>query len=833
MKNFSIKTKLLLIVLCSITIISVILSLESIISMKSNATKKIEAYKIEAYNNKEQELKSYVSLAYKTIQSYQERTKKEKIKLEVESYIKEQTGFLFSIISSEYEKNKNILNEEELKERIKSIIESTRYGKTGYFWINDFDYKMIMHPIKKELSGKYFKNTANVPFVELAVNKLKSSGKDEDFIEYSFTKPGTTKTLYKSSIVKVFKPYNWIIGTGAYIDDVTSMMQQEALLALSKMKYGKNGYFWVNDTDGKMIMHPINPSLNGKDLLNVKDANGMFLFKEMINITNNKKEGLLKYSWEEPGTNQVKAKFSYVEKFDEWNWIIGTGAYVHNIEANIILMKEHTKDDIRNFIIKNILWALGTLFILLFISMYIAKKSIIEKLDTFENGLLDFFKYLNREASDITLLDESSSDELGQMSKLVNENIAITKKSIEEDRKFIDETISVLSEFEQGDLCKRITSSVENPALMELKKVLDSMGNHIEANIENVLNILEQYSNYNYLNKVDNSKVKHQLLDLANGVNNLGDSITNMLVENKKVGLNLNSSSNILLENVNVLNEASNEAAVSLEETAAALEEITSTIISNTDNVTEMAQFANSVVISVEKGNELANKTTKSMDEINAQVTAINDAIGVIDQIAFQTNILSLNAAVEAATAGEAGKGFAVVAAEVRNLANRSADAAKDIKALVENANTKTNDGKNISNEMIHGYTTLNENIHKTIKLIKDVEMASREQKMGIEQINDAVTAQDQQTQKIASAANQTYDIAMETSEISKEIVSNVDEKEFRNKDNITLDTKKKVLLNESRKVKKVDNTYKKPAIRTSKKQSYTDNSSDDNWESF
>ena len=148
-----------------------------------------------------------------------------------------------------------------------------------------------------------------------------------------------------------------------------------------------------------------------------------------------------------------------------------------------------------------------------------------------------------------------------------------------------------------------------------------------------------------------------------------------------------------------------------------------------------MAQFANKVIVSVEEGNKLAKQTTQSMEEINEQVTAINAAIGVIDQIAFQTNILSLNAAVEAATAGEAGKGFAVVAQEVRNLASRSAEAAKEIKTLVENANSKTNDGKIISDKMIHGYTALNENINKTIELINHVESASREQKLELNKL--------------------------------------------------------------------------------------------------
>ena len=454
-------------------------------------------------------------------------------------------------------------------------------------------------------------------------------------------------------------------------------------------------------------------------------------------------------------------------------------------EEKMIVVRSQSQQDTAAFATNfTVAGTIVALLLGLLIAFFITK-NITSMLRTFEMGLIDFFKYLNREISTAELINIDSTDEIGNMAKAVNKNITITKAGIDEDRKFIDETIAVLSEFEKGDLCKRISTSVDNPALMELKKVLDSMGNQMEHNIGNVLTILEEYSNYNYMNRVDNKEVKDQLLDLANGVNTLGDSITDMLTENKQVGLTLNSSSDTLLENVNVLNNSSNEAATSLEETAAALEEITSTIIRNTENVSNMADFANKVIISVEEGNDLAKQTTVSMEEINVQVTAINDAIGVIDQIAFQTNILSLNAAVEAATAGEAGKGFAVVAQEVRNLAARSAEAAKEIKDLVENANSKTNAGKVISDKMIHGYTALNENITKTIDLIKSVEVASREQQTGIEQINDAVTAQDQQTQKIASAANDTKDIALHTSVIAKEIVTSVDLKEFKGKDSV------------------------------------------------
>ena len=165
------------------------------------------------------------------------------------------------------------------------------------------------------------------------------------------------------------------------------------------------------------------------------------------------------------------------------------------------------------------------------------------------------------------------------------------------------------------------------------------------------------------------------------------------------------------------------------------------------------------------------------MEEINNQVNAISEAISVIDQIAFQTNILSLNAAVEAATAGEAGRGFAVVAAEVRNLANRSADAAKEIKILVENAKLKANDGKNIADKMILGYNNLNENISKTLNLIKDIESSSKEQLLGIEQINSAINQLDQQTQQNANVAIQTQQIANNTQIIANLIVKNANDK--------------------------------------------------------
>ena len=512
---------------------------------------------------------------------------------------------------------------------------------------------------------------------------------------------------------------------------------------------------------------------------------------------------------------------------------------IEPVSNNIAQLMEHqlkvaaeinnqANEDYDSTVIQTIITIVFAFVLLIFISFLIIS-DMTNKITNFKNGLLGFFAYLNRESINSELLEDKSKDEFGEMAKVVNQNILRTQKGIEEDRKLINETIAVLGEFEQGDLCQRLNLDVENPALAELKRVINNMGTVLETNIDNILKVLEQYSNYNYLNKIDQKSLKEHLLKLANGVNTLGDSITNMLVQNKSNGLTLEQSSSLLLANVDKLNLSSNEAAASLEETAAALEEITSNIRNNTENIAKMAKYSNEITKASSDGEKLANKTTLAMDEINTQVNLVNDAISVIDQIAFQTNILSLNAAVEAATAGEAGKGFAVVAQEVRNLATRSAEAAKEIKNIVEMATSKAQEGKNISDLMIKDYEELLTNIEKSSQMINEISNASKEQQAGISQINDTVTMLDQKTQQNAIIASKTQDIANETDNISKHIVEDVLEKRFLGKDKIVEESRKN--LNREEKVIIKSETKKTEKFITKKIEATK--SKDDEWESF
>lgn len=469
--------------------------------------------------------------------------------------------------------------------------------------------------------------------------------------------------------------------------------------------------------------------------------------------------------------NKVLNAYSPIRISQDITWAI-----ISEIDENEVLRIPHL---LRNKII-------AISFVLLsFISFFvyiIINKNIIIPLSNFQEGLLSFFKYLNKEKEDVAFLNISSKDEIGDMSSVVNQNIHKIKNNIEEDNKVIESTLLVLKDFEEGDLSQRVNIKSSNSSLNELTDLLNKMGRNLESNINNVLDILEQYSAYNYINKIDTSHSKKHLLKLAEGINYLGDSITQMLLENKQNGSTLDLSSNVLIENINILNDNLNNSAASLEETAAALEEITSNTIQNTVNIEEMFEYTEILTDSIKQGKKLSESTESAIDVISEQINAINNSIDMIEQISFQTNILSLNAAVEAATAGEAGKGFAVVAQEVRNLASKSSETTKLIKELVAVAILKANDGKTIAKEMISGYNVVDENISKTVALISQVNSSSMEQKKGIEQVNDAVNLLDRKTQENAVVSNKTYDIAIQTDSLAKLIVHTTNEKEYLGK---------------------------------------------------
>ncbi len=218
------------------------------------------------------------------------------------------------------------------------------------------------------------------------------------------------------------------------------------------------------------------------------------------------------------------------------------------------------------------------------------------------------------------------------------------------------------------------------------------------------------------------------------------DSMKSALVEVRDVAGTVSTAATQLAQASREISSGAQSQASSLEETASSLEEITSTVKQNTDNAQQARQLATGSRDVAERGGSVVSDAVQAMEQINNSSKKIADIITTIDEIAFQTNLLALNAAVEAARAGEQGRGFAVVAAEVRNLAQRSAGAAKEIKTLIQDSVTKVQNGTELVNKSGSTLSEIVNSVKRVTDIVAEIAAASKEQLTGVEQVNKAVS---------------------------------------------------------------------------------------------
>lgn len=495
--------------------------------------------------------------------------------------------------------------------------------------------------------------------------------------------------------------------------------QTAALNAIRSMRYDETEYFWVNDMGPNMVMHPIKPELDGKDLSENADADGKYLFREMVDVVKESGSGFVDYKWPKPGFEEAQPKISFVKGFAPWGWVIGSGVYVDDIQAAV------TK----------VAMEIGTLALViallvggcnLFLSRSITRP--IAAITTRMRGLAE-----GDTSTSIPGIDRG--DEVGEMARglRVFRDAAVAKNEAEAakaqadaQQKFVvDELSQGLSKVADGDLTTRIDVEFP-PAYATLK-------NNFNTAIGALRELIGSFSAATLAIRTGSSEIAQASEDLA---------------------------------------QRTESNAASLEETSAAIAQMETRLRTTAEAASRTADQTVEATQLVKVGRATAEKAVGAMNRVSGGAEGIDSVIEGLDKIAFQTRVLAMNAAVEAGRAGEAGRGFAVVADLVSALAMRSEEEAKRARDEL----TTTQADISTAVETVRSVDEALENIIGSVEqvhtLIGTVVEDNRAQSMTIGEITTAMGSMDQATQQNAAMVEETSaaarNLALEVAHLSE-----------------------------------------------------------------
>ena len=537
------------------------------------------------------------------------------------------------------------------------------------------------------------------------------------------------------SAISIIAAYEKLAKGGALTEDEA---KQRAISDVMAMRFGEGGYFFINSFDGMMVAHPLNAKLIGTDVRGLKDTNGKAFNIELIQLAQNPGSGFVDYYWDKPGQSAPVEKFSYIQGFKPWGWGVGTGVYADDLAAKYYASLTTT-------IVITLLAGIATLAAALVIG-----RSISRPINRLKDVMLEVSR--NETRSDVP--DTDRRDEIGNMA----DALVLLRNSV------IERNALEVRQREQQELIdgERSANEAHQAAVARSQsRVVETIGSALERLADGDLTVCVPALGEEY------EKLRR---DFNSAVDALKTTIA-AIAESTAV---VNGSASEISRAANDLSQRTEQQAASLEETAAALDEITAAVQNSTSRADEAKRMVSEARTGAARSSEVVRNAIDAMGRIESSSSKIGEIIGVIDDIAFQTNLLALNAGVEAARAGEAGKGFAVVAQEVRELAQRSANAAKEIKTLINASSTEVSAGVTLVEETGTSLADIERRVNEINDRIVAIATGAQEQAVGLREINTAVNQMDQMTQQNAamveetSAASQT--LAQESGQLAGRI---------------------------------------------------------------
>ena len=515
--------------------------------------------------------------------------------------------------------------------------------------------------------------------------------------------------------------------------------QQRAKAGVRAMRYNANDYFFVQDKNIALVVHGVRPDLEGGDMSKNQDPTGKYFGAEMNKVAAENGQGFVDYQYAKPGAplDQPSPKLAYVKLFAPWQWTLGTGLYIDDINATVW---------------SRVLWT-GAIALAFLILIGGVAGIVMFRLSKRLNALSTAMTSLASGESDVELPVIAGKDEVADMARAVQ----VFKQNAVERARLAAEALAHRSQTE----AERERAAAERAkAADEQAEVVRRLGGGLKdlAGGDLTVRLSEGFSpTYGQIRD-----------DFNDAIDKLKTTVLTVI---ESAGAIKTGAQEISAASDD-LSRRTEQQAASLEQTAATLSEVTSTVKKSAQGTSHARQVVTAADADAKESAAVVRQAVEAMSAIAKSSQQISQIIGVIDEIAFQTNLLALNAGVEAARAGEAGRGFAVVASEVRALAQRSAEAAKEIKGLISDSSAQVGVGVELVAQTGRSLERIATQVAEINATVSDIAVGAHEQSTAMEEINVAIEQMNLVTQQNAAMVEQStaagHSLSEETSKLAE-----------------------------------------------------------------
>lgn len=496
--------------------------------------------------------------------------------------------------------------------------------------------------------------------------------------------------------------------------------QKAALAAVSSLRYDNGNYVFVLNEKG-VVLAEIDPANVGKNFMDFQDSKGKVFIPAMLDAAMHGQIFFQHYYFPRVAGGPAQPKISVMVAVPEWGWALGTGVYLDNLQQSVVL---HTAAMLPYLL------PLGLFYLL---AIFASCRQVYTMLQRLSAAMRD----LAAGKLDIDIPYTKRADQIGKMaSTLANFRESAIEKNRLQEEAADNQRAQELARHEREVEAERHAAE-QAEMVSALGAGLNRMARgDLSDSLENAFPPA-----YEQLRQDFNLAVAH----LQEMLRTIDTSASGVRV-----------SADEIMQAADDLSKRTEQQAAALEETTAALDNVTTTVKQTANSAGDALKVVNTTHESATHSGKIVNEAVNAMGEIEDSSRQIGNIIGIIDDIAFQTNLLALNAGVEAARAGDAGRGFAVVATEVRALAQRSAEAAKEIKALISKSGTQVTIGVRLVAETGNSLTKIADYIEQLNRMMQDIAQSANVQAAGLSEVNTAMNQMDQMTQQNAAMVEET-----------------------------------------------------------------------------